>query len=168
MNTPKPKPGNGSRHGVEREPGYEPRDVDSGGIGLVSATLVLGLIFTSITCALYYQTISVRTQRREGPLSVPVPERQTAFPRPELQARPSDDLAKLRRAEDTVLTSYGWIDPKAGVVRIPIERAMELTAQRGLPAGTAQAGQKAPTWQEMLQLRAQQGSAGVNAERRRP
>lgn len=26
--------------------------------------------------------------------------------------------------------SYGWVDQKAGVVRLPIERAMELTAQQ--------------------------------------
>jgi hypothetical protein len=31
------------------------------------------------------------------------------------------------------LQSYGWIDQQKGVVRIPIERAMELTAERGLP-----------------------------------
>jgi hypothetical protein len=31
------------------------------------------------------------------------------------------------------LNSYGWVDEKAGVAHIPIERAMELTVQRGLP-----------------------------------
>ena len=39
----------------------------------------------------------------------------------------------MRAAENKILHSYGWIDEKKGVVRIPIERAMELTAQRGLP-----------------------------------
>ena len=32
-----------------------------------------------------------------------------------------------------LLNSYGWVDPKAGVVRIPIDRAMDLLLQKGLP-----------------------------------
>ena len=31
------------------------------------------------------------------------------------------------------LGSYDWVDQKNGVVRIPIDRAMDLVAQRGLP-----------------------------------
>src|SRR6202163_2089495 len=38
----------------------------------------------------------------------------------------------LMNQEDQ-LNSYGWVDEKAGVAHIPIERAMELTAQRGIP-----------------------------------
>jgi len=35
--------------------------------------------------------------------------------------------------QESQLNSYGWVDEKAGVAHIPIERAMELTVQRGLP-----------------------------------
>jgi hypothetical protein len=35
--------------------------------------------------------------------------------------------------EEKSLYSYGWVDEKAGIVRIPIERAMDLLVQRGLP-----------------------------------
>jgi hypothetical protein len=55
-----------------------------------------------------------------------------ATPEPRLEARPGTTLSSLRQSEDRRLGSYGWIDRAAGVVRIPIERAMELTAQRGL------------------------------------
>jgi len=55
-------------------------------------------------------------------------------PEPRLQTHPVQDLAALHTAEDAVLNSYGWIDRQAGIVRIPIARAMELLAQRGLPA----------------------------------
>lgn len=41
------------------------------------------------------------------------------------------DMKELRRAEDELLGSYGWIDPGRGVVRIPIQRAMELLLRRG-------------------------------------
>jgi hypothetical protein len=35
--------------------------------------------------------------------------------------------------QENQLSSYGWIDEKGGVARIPIQRAMELVVQRGLP-----------------------------------
>jgi len=35
--------------------------------------------------------------------------------------------------QEKQLRSYGWVDEKDGVARIPIERAMELIVQRGLP-----------------------------------
>jgi len=38
----------------------------------------------------------------------------------------------LLKQEDQ-LNSYGWVDQQAGVAHIPIERAMDLIVQRGLP-----------------------------------
>jgi hypothetical protein len=61
-------------------------------------------------------------------------EPSTGLPR--LQRAPERDLADLRAREEQLLHSAEWIDPKAGVARIPIEAAMELLAKR--------AGQKAP------------------------
>ena len=53
----------------------------------------------------------------------------TAPPEPRLQTSPALDLKTLRDAEDAHLHSYAWVDRKAGAVRIPIERAMELVAK---------------------------------------
>lgn len=39
-------------------------------------------------------------------------------------------LAETREAQAKQASSYGWVDEKAGVVRLPIERAMELTVQQ--------------------------------------
>ena len=58
-------------------------------------------------------------------------------PEPRLQTTPREDLRILREQEDAVLNSYGWVDRSTGVVRIPIEEAMKLTVQRGLPARTS-------------------------------
>jgi hypothetical protein len=55
-------------------------------------------------------------------------------PEPRLQVNPRQDLRDMRAREDEVLTSYGWVDKNAGVVRIPIDEAMKLTLQRGLPS----------------------------------
>ena len=57
-------------------------------------------------------------------------------PEPRLQTDPRQDLADLRAKEDEALTSYGWVDRNAGVVRIPIDQAMRLTLERGLPSRT--------------------------------
>jgi hypothetical protein len=50
-----------------------------------------------------------------------------------LQIKGAVDLANLRAAEEANLDSYGWIDQNSGTVRIPIDRAMQLLLERGLP-----------------------------------
>jgi hypothetical protein len=50
-----------------------------------------------------------------------------------LQRRPFDDMDTMRAEETDTMARYGWVDPKAGVVRIPIAEAMKLLVQRGLP-----------------------------------
>ena len=39
-------------------------------------------------------------------------------------------LTEMREKQNTAATTYGWVDQKAGVVRLPIDRAIELTAQQ--------------------------------------
>jgi hypothetical protein len=39
-------------------------------------------------------------------------------------------LNDLRETQAKQATTYGWVDQKTGVVRLPIDRAMELTAQQ--------------------------------------
>jgi hypothetical protein len=53
--------------------------------------------------------------------------------KPRLQAAPRMDLEQALAEQNQLLNSYGWVDQKTGVVRIPIDRAMELLLERGLP-----------------------------------
>ncbi len=55
-------------------------------------------------------------------------------PEPRLQTNPKQDLQDLRIGEREQLTGYHWVDKNAGIVRIPIDEAMRLTIQRGLPS----------------------------------
>jgi hypothetical protein len=55
------------------------------------------------------------------------------FPAPVLQPDPTADMNKFRAAEEEQLNTYGWVDKNAGIVHIPIERAIDLVAQQGLP-----------------------------------
>ena len=54
-------------------------------------------------------------------------------PEPRLQVSPDRDWIDMHNEEQQVLDSYGWIDRPHGVVRIPIQQAMEQIAQKGLP-----------------------------------
>src|SRR5439155_927830 len=55
------------------------------------------------------------------------------FPSPRLQVDPQQDLEQLRRRERELLDRYGWVDRDAGIVRIPIERAIDIVSEKGLP-----------------------------------
>ena len=69
--------------------------------------------------------------RKDNPILTTRPPRRP--PDPQLQPDPVGDLHMLRQHEDQILQGYAWVDEKAGKVRIPVARAMQLLAQRGLP-----------------------------------
>jgi hypothetical protein len=73
-----------------------------------------------------------KAAEKSDPVPSPVASDQTP-PAPRLENDPAADLARLRREEDDKLSSYGWIDREQGVVRIPVDRAIEILAERGLP-----------------------------------
>jgi len=58
------------------------------------------------------------------------------FPSPQLEVDERGQLDSIRVNEEQTLSTYDWIDQKAGTVRIPIDRAMDLIAQRGFPVRT--------------------------------
>src|ERR1035441_5137654 len=118
-------------------PGYETRDASIRGLVLfavgLAATLVL--IFVGMVGVFHYFSRS----QSLGPPASPFADVRTLPPQPRLQVEPRTDLEHLRRHEDDLLNSCGWVDPKAGVVRIPIDPAMVLLLQKGLPVRAKQA-----------------------------
>ncbi|HEY2381489.1 MAG TPA: hypothetical protein VGK48_09960 [Terriglobia bacterium] len=73
--------------------------------------------------------------RRMGTVVVPL-----APPEPRLQVSSTDDWTAMLEREQAILHSYGWVDRSRGIVRIPIEREMELVAKRGFPAAPVKGG----------------------------
>jgi hypothetical protein len=62
----------------------------------------------------------------------PMASQAPAFPPPpRIEVAPAIEYQQLRAHEDQVLSTYGWMDRKAGVTRIPIDRAIDLLLQRG-------------------------------------
>jgi hypothetical protein len=73
-----------------------------------------------------------REVRRDTP-SPPLREARVEPPAPRLQDQPGLDLEVLRRREERQMNTYGWVDRERGVVSMPIDRAMKLILDRGLP-----------------------------------
>jgi hypothetical protein len=68
-----------------------------------------------------------------APTLSPVVDTQQLPPGPRLQAAPERDLQELREANEVILDTYGWVDQEDGRVRIPIDQAMDLLLEEGLP-----------------------------------
>jgi hypothetical protein len=75
----------------------------------------------------YYET---KNDPAVSPLFIPAGR---PLPAPGLQTQPWTDLKKFRADADQHLHSYGWVDEKTGVARIPIEKAKEMLLQKGIP-----------------------------------
>jgi hypothetical protein len=120
---------------MQQEVHHETSDVNIAGIFgfgvglLVVATIVHLLIFVLFR---YFESREAARVPAEYPLARSQEDRLP--PEPRLQTNPRQDLIDLRGKEDEWLGSYGWVDRNAGVVRIPIDEAMRLTLERGLPA----------------------------------
>jgi hypothetical protein len=69
-------------------------------------------------------------------------------PEPRIEVAPYEQLQRLRAQEDHILSSYAWVDQKAGTVRVPIDRAIDMLAAKGLPSHNylddIMAGRKSP------------------------
>jgi hypothetical protein len=112
--------------------GHELRDVSFRPIVAAAAGLivVVGLVLLGMWALV--GSLAAR-EARLSPAANPLAASARALPpQPRLQAAPIDDLRQLREAEDRILTTYGWTNVKEGLVRIPIEQAMDLLAARGI------------------------------------
>ena len=76
------------------------------------------------------------------------------FPEPRLEPTELGEYDETRLQNEQILNTYGWVDQNAGVVHIPITRAMQLIAERGLPI-TPQAGATPPSTVNMVNQAAQ-------------
>jgi hypothetical protein len=74
----------------------------------------------------FYDTYSTEEATR---LSRPV-----VPPQPRIEVAPYEQVQKLREYEDHILNTYAWVDKQGGVVRVPIDRAIDMLAAKGLPS----------------------------------
>jgi hypothetical protein len=143
------------RDQVDASKGFEHSDVGVAGIAVFLTALTVFVVVTGLLSYGIGKVINAHLAKEDGarskwaktvdvrPLgnmpSNPELENKMAeltqqLPAPKLQTDDGlQDTADLHAKEDLLLEYYSWADQGQGKVRIPIERAMELIAQRGLP-----------------------------------
>lgn len=122
---------------------YEHRDADTSsllkfGLGLV---IVLILVLVSMKWMFSYFAKS----QPLGPPASPFENVRVLPPQPRLQVKSGADLRSYCGDQMQKLNTYGWVDAENGVVRIPIDRAIDATIEHGLPARPAGAAQSSAT-----------------------
>jgi len=120
--------------------GYEQSDAHVGSILRFGVAFVIVLAFSGVAAWLCFDVLAARANRNDPKVS-PLAMNETP-PEPRLLVDEPQDLGAVRKEEEEILDSYGWVDKERGVVRIPIERAIELLAKEGLPSRAE--GGKAP------------------------
>jgi hypothetical protein len=146
--------------------GFEVTDADTRGIAIFLVALFLSVGVFFAVCYFFGVAINHGLDSQDGPTNKWAAQNQVAprmaiesnpalqqqqlakltsqFPTPRLETDDGNqDLTDLHAREDLLLDNYSWIDRGKGTVRIPIERAMELIAQRGLPVAPAEQEQAA-------------------------
>ena len=119
---------------------HEESDVEVGGVAWFTAGLAVLMVLTAALMWGMFRFFA-RTEHIKEPPPTSLtrekkpenPDPEFMFPEPRLQQHPILDLQKYRDDENMMLTTYGWVDPATGVVRIPIEDAKKRLLKQGLP-----------------------------------
>ena len=127
----------GPRH---EETHFEHSDLNARGTLIVGISVLVGTWI--IVGLLYFYFAALSHHRAEvSPPPLPVEAHQNPVPpAPRLQESPRRDLKAMRAREDWDLNHYAWIDQSKGRAAIPIERAIEIIAARGIAPQKAPAG----------------------------
>ena len=108
--------------------GHEQREVS---VRFILVSLFVLLFGTFLVCLLvvgifqYFHTTYLPEQATKVQPQLP--------PEPRVEEKPYLQLQNVRTLEDHILSSYAWVDQKEGTVRIPVDRALDMVAQKGLP-----------------------------------
>jgi len=111
--------------------GYETRDAAVGRV--VAVTILLSAVVTAVLFGVAALMRSLARSAAERDTAVHHLAVETPPPGPLLQPDPAAELAQHRALELRRTSEYAWIDVERGIVRIPVERALELIVERGPP-----------------------------------
>ena len=116
-------------------PGHERSDADTRKVLLFGVLLAAIVLAACLAMWITFGYLNAH-QPPTGPPPSPLAVGRRLPPSPRLQVSETEDIGKLVSEEEKQLASYGWIDKDGGVAHIPIERAMDLLLERGIPGGT--------------------------------
>jgi hypothetical protein len=129
-------------HDINPVVAHERKDVNVFQISAFGIGLLLSCIVVVFAMWAMFDFLFAREDAKnaDNPAASMMSERPKLPPEPRLQAAPKIEIKDLRADEDAILNSYGWIDPAKGTVRIPIDQAIDIVTQKGLPSKPSPAG----------------------------
>ena len=104
--------------------GYEKTDLNYRAVVMVWIIMLAMCAGVFLVSGYFIHTLT------HGPITASESPSTHVPPQPWLQVNEPIDLAEFHRREDAILNGYGWVDKKRGIVRIPIDRAMDYLAKR--------------------------------------
>jgi hypothetical protein len=162
------QPGNG--HGT-----YEREDLSPSGVFYFMAGLGLVVVVICFIVFGMYRFLDIYERSHQAPMSpmVMAPadtravtlEDTQAFPQPRLEESERTQLRQFIEDQDRKLATYDWVDKDKGIVRIPIDRAMDLIVERGLPVrseGSTAPQSSAPKTKQSPKMPAHRPAASGN------
>jgi hypothetical protein len=131
---------------------FETRDVKARTIYVYLAVLAVCVILSYLVCVFILRATTKMAVESDTP---PPPVRQemgkdyvTMPPEPRLQGvpghgtDPQSDLREKMREDTEANETAGWVDQTNGIAQIPVEDAMKIIAEKGLPAASTPPAEK--------------------------
>jgi hypothetical protein len=148
-------------HNNDAHGSFEKQDLSPHGVLYFFAGLIALLVVIFGVAFGVYRALDAYNHANQATMSPMVaPETDTrnvtraethAFPQPRLEENERTELREFVEDQDQKLATYNWVDKDKGIVQIPIDRAMDLTVQRGLPVrpqGAKSQGDASPEAQQ--------------------
>jgi hypothetical protein len=125
--------------GEQRKPGaeslragYDTTAVNVRGVALAGVGLVVMLALAMLVAWWLNGLYRAPVQPVDAPFPLERIE-EPLPPSPRLQVNPPLEWQAQQEQARSLLNSYEWLDREQGTVRIPVEQAIELLAEEGLP-----------------------------------
>jgi hypothetical protein len=149
-------------HGKHESAAFEPQDMKSSGVYTFLVVLAVVGILVAVFITVSYDLANKYVASHQPAMSPMAAQMKLdpdtrkihkadveQFSQPRLETNERVEINDFRLREEQALNGYSWVNQPAGQLRIPIDRAMELVAQRGLPT-TPQAGIVPPSGVNMV------------------
>ncbi len=142
-------PAEGHVHAASAAAGHEVTDAPASPLAKVGIGLAALMLISFVGVLLMFRfLVHVQPLYDKETPAHPLRDARVSSTEPRLQPDPPRQKGELRRIEDHLLTTYEWVDKEQGLVRIPIDRAMDLISRRGLPEKTGTGAAAPPAAEE--------------------
>jgi hypothetical protein len=125
------KPNQSAESEPERD--YADRDIPVGKIMIACLYITIFTVLTFVGVRFLFLKLDASNEQAQKAASV-FADQRVLPPEPRLQVDEPRTWKQELAVQTSQIEGYAWVDRRAGVVRIPVERAIELVAERGLPA----------------------------------